>query len=106
MSAALEVLDNVLEAARIDDLAPVEAMDQLLEVELKARHDRRIETNRVPGLRKLRKLRYIAIRAFSLSAQDGSRLPCTVVMRRSYRYLLGRIRMCFTPKRVVFNSPG
>lgn len=45
MSAALEVLDNVLEAARVEELAVVEVFDRLLDIELKARHDRRVETN-------------------------------------------------------------
>lgn len=45
MSAALGVLDNVLEAARVDELPPVEVLDRLLAVELAARHDRRVETN-------------------------------------------------------------
>lgn len=45
MSAALAVLDNVLEAGRVDDLAPVDVIDRILDVELKARHDRRVETN-------------------------------------------------------------
>ena len=45
MSAALEVLDNVLEAARVEELATVEVVDRLLDIELKARHDRRVETN-------------------------------------------------------------
>ena len=41
MSAALDALDNVLENGRIDGLPPVEILDRLLDVELKARHDRR-----------------------------------------------------------------
>ena len=45
MTAALEVLDNVLETGRVEELAPVEVMDRILDVELKARHDRRVETN-------------------------------------------------------------
>ena len=45
MSAALQVLDNVLEAARVDELPAVEVLDRLLEVELAARHERRVETN-------------------------------------------------------------
>jgi len=45
MSAALEILDNALEAGRVDELAPVEVLDRILDVELKARHDRRVETN-------------------------------------------------------------
>ena len=45
MSAALESLDNVLEAARLEQLAPVEVLDRLLDIELLARHDRRVETN-------------------------------------------------------------
>ncbi len=45
MSAALEILDNALEAGRVDELAPVEVIDRILDVELKARHDRRVETN-------------------------------------------------------------
>lgn len=51
MTASLGVLDTVLETARVDDLAPVEVVDRLLDVELKARHDRRVETNlRFAGL--------------------------------------------------------
>ena len=45
MSAALASLDNVLELARIDELQPVDVVDRLLDFELKARHDRRVETN-------------------------------------------------------------
>lgn len=45
MSAALASLDNVLELARIDELHPVDVVDRLLDLELKARHDRRVETN-------------------------------------------------------------
>lgn len=45
MSAALQVLDNVLEAARVDELPPVDVLDRLLQVELAARHERRVETN-------------------------------------------------------------
>ena len=45
MSAALETLDNVLELARVDELPPLDVLDRLLDVELKARHDRRVETN-------------------------------------------------------------
>lgn len=45
MSAALEILDNVLERGRVEELAPVEVMDRILDVELKARHERRVETN-------------------------------------------------------------
>ncbi len=45
MSAALEILDNALETGRVDELAPVEVIDRILDVELKARHDRRVETN-------------------------------------------------------------
>ena len=45
MSAALASLDNVLELARVDELQPVDVVDRLLDAELKARHDRRVETN-------------------------------------------------------------
>jgi DNA replication protein DnaC len=45
MTAALSALDNVLEAARLDELTPVDVVDRLLDIELKARHDRRVETN-------------------------------------------------------------
>lgn len=45
MSAALDVLDNVLESARVDDLPPVDVLDRLLQIELAARHERRVETN-------------------------------------------------------------
>ena len=44
MSAALEALDNVLEAARVEGQGTVE-VDRLLDIELAARHDRRVETN-------------------------------------------------------------
>jgi len=51
MSAALQSLDNVLEAARVEDLAPIMVMGRLLDIELAARHDRRVETNlRFAGL--------------------------------------------------------
>jgi DNA replication protein DnaC len=51
MTAALGVLDTVLETARLDDLAPVEVVDRLLDAELKARHDRTVEINlRFAGL--------------------------------------------------------
>jgi len=51
MSAALQSLDNVLEAARVEELAPVTVMGRLLDIELAARHDRRVETNlRFAGL--------------------------------------------------------
>ena len=45
MTAALESLDNVLEAARVEDLAPITVVERLLDLELSARHDRRVETN-------------------------------------------------------------
>ena len=45
MSAALEALDNVLEVARVEELPVIEIVDRLLEIELSARHDRRVETN-------------------------------------------------------------
>jgi DNA replication protein DnaC len=45
MPAALACLDNVLEMARLDDSSVLDVMDRLLHVELKARHDRRFETN-------------------------------------------------------------
>ena len=49
MSAALTVLDNVLEAARVDELPAVDVL--LLQIELEARHERRVETNlRFAGL--------------------------------------------------------
>ena len=51
MSAALSVLDNVLEAARVDELPAVDVLDRLLQIELEARHERRVETNlRFAGL--------------------------------------------------------
>lgn len=51
MSAALTVLDNVLEAARVDELPAVDVLDRLLQIELQARHERRVETNlRFAGL--------------------------------------------------------
>ena len=45
MSAALDVLDNVLEAGRVEELAAVEIFDRLLDIEIQARHERRVETN-------------------------------------------------------------
>lgn len=45
MSASLESLDNLLERARVEDLQPIDVLDRILDVELKARHDRRVETN-------------------------------------------------------------
>ncbi len=45
MSAALGALDNVLEAARVEERSPLDVVDQLLDIELKARHDRRVEIN-------------------------------------------------------------
>jgi len=45
MHAALESLDGLLEAARVEELPPVAVLDRLLGVELSARHDRRVETN-------------------------------------------------------------
>ena len=45
MTSALAALDNVLEAARIDQLAPIDVVDRLLSRELQARQGRRVETN-------------------------------------------------------------
>ncbi len=45
MTAALEGLDNVLESGRVEELGAVEVVDRLLDIEIKARHDRRVETN-------------------------------------------------------------
>ena len=45
MSAALEALDNTLEAARVEERSPLDVVDQLLDIELKARHERRVEIN-------------------------------------------------------------
>lgn len=45
MSAAVEALDNVLEAARLEKRSPLDVVDNLLDIELKARHARRVETN-------------------------------------------------------------
>jgi len=51
MHAALEALDGLLEAARVEDLPPVVVLERLLSTELAARHDRRVETNlRFAGL--------------------------------------------------------
>jgi DNA replication protein DnaC len=51
LAAALEALDNVLEAARLESLSALDVVDRLLDHELKARHDRRVETNlRFSGL--------------------------------------------------------
>ena len=45
MSAALDVLDNVLEDARVGDLSVVDVLDRLLKIELTARHEGRVGTN-------------------------------------------------------------
>ena len=45
LTAALAILDSVLESGRVDELPPVEVLDRLLAAELAARHDRRVETN-------------------------------------------------------------
>lgn len=45
MNTALEALDNMLEAVRVEELPPIELVDRLLDIELKARHDRRVSTN-------------------------------------------------------------
>jgi len=45
LSTALAALDNTLEAARTEELSPVEVLNRLLDLEIKARHDRRVETN-------------------------------------------------------------
>ena len=45
MTTALASLDNVLEAARVEELAPIDAIGRLLDIELAARHERRVETN-------------------------------------------------------------
>jgi len=45
MTAALEALDNVLEGARVEELPVIDVVDRLLEIELSARHSRRVETN-------------------------------------------------------------
>lgn len=51
MSSALDVLDNVLEDARVGELPVVEVLDRLFQIELTARHERRVETNlRFAGL--------------------------------------------------------
>jgi len=51
LDTALSLLDNALEEARTEDLAPVEVLGKLLSAELAARHERRVETNlRFAGL--------------------------------------------------------
>jgi DNA replication protein DnaC len=45
MTTALASLENILETARVDELTPIHVLDQILQVELSARHDRRVETN-------------------------------------------------------------
>jgi DNA replication protein DnaC len=45
LSAALTILDSVLESARLEELPPLEVLGRLLDVELAARHDRRVDTN-------------------------------------------------------------
>ena len=45
MTTALESLDNVLETARIEEHSPVDVLGKLLDIELEARHARRVETN-------------------------------------------------------------
>jgi DNA replication protein DnaC len=42
---ALAALDNVLESARVEQLSALDVLDRLLQIELRARHDRRVETN-------------------------------------------------------------
>ena len=45
MSTALQLLDNALEKARLDELTPLDVLHDLLQAELVARHERRVETN-------------------------------------------------------------
>lgn len=45
MGAALEALDNTLEAGRVEELPAIEILDRLLTLELAARQERRVETN-------------------------------------------------------------
>lgn len=45
MTTARQVLDNALEAARLEELTPLDVLDKLLAAELAARHERRVETN-------------------------------------------------------------
>lgn len=45
MTTALDALDNVLEAARVEEQGIVDVLSRLLDIELSARHDRRVETN-------------------------------------------------------------
>lgn len=45
LTAALAILDSVLESGRVEELPPVEVLDRLLAAELAARHDRRVEIN-------------------------------------------------------------
>lgn len=44
MTTALESLDNVLETARVEELSPLDVLGKLLDLELDARHARRVET--------------------------------------------------------------
>lgn len=67
MASALEALDNVLEAGRVEELSSLDVLDRLLDLELKARHDRRVETNlRFAGLPYRQRLE-----DFDLSAQPS-----------------------------------
>lgn len=51
MTSAGSALDNVLEVGRVEELSAIEIIDRLLDIELKARHQRRVEINyRFSGL--------------------------------------------------------
>ena len=45
MTAALGAFDNLLETARIEELPAVTVVERLLQIELAARHQRRVQTN-------------------------------------------------------------
>ena len=51
LTTALMELDNALERARVDELAPTQVLEQLFALEISARHDRRVSTHlRFAGL--------------------------------------------------------
>ena len=51
MTVAYSALDNVLEVGRTEELSAIDIIDRLLDIELKALHQRRIKVNyRLSGL--------------------------------------------------------
>ena len=64
---ARDALDNVLESVRLEDLSVAEALDRLLGMEARARHERTVETNmKFAGLPYRRTLE-----EYDFSAQPG-----------------------------------